>query len=164
MIAEISAAISTSKTILEALKTLNEVSKDEQVRSAVFELRSQLLSLQEKMFDANAQYEEKVEEIKALKKELDSKSAWDEEKNKYEMFQPADGMTVYRLKTEHNTCGGEIWVCPNCFSEHKVSFLNKRGVGDNALRCHACEFWILPKRMDEPTARRRPGTGWMKPY
>jgi hypothetical protein len=83
MIAEISAAISASKTILEALKTLNEVSKDEQVRSAVFDLRSQPLSLQEQMIEANVRYEEQSERIKVLRNELDTKNRWNEEAQKY---------------------------------------------------------------------------------
>lgn len=156
MIAEMSAVLGAIKTSVDLLKTLNSVSKDEKVRNAVFDLQSQLLSLQEKMFEANARYDEQAEQIKALKKQLDSKNKWDQESAEYEIYHPAEGMTVYKLKTEHNATGSEIWACPNCFNIQKISFLNKRVAGDRILRCHACEFQILPEKIENPISHGRP--------
>ncbi len=147
MIAEMSAVLGTLKTSVELLKTLNNVSKDEKVRSAVFDLQSQLLSLQEKMFEANARYEEQAEKIQALKKELDNKNKWHKEAKKYEIYHPAQGMTVYKLKAEHNTLLGEIWACPNCFNDQKISFLNKPAADCLNFKCHACGFDIIPERI-----------------
>ena len=52
MIAEMSAVLGTLKTSVDLLKTLNNVTKDEKVRSAVLELQNELLSLQGKLFEA----------------------------------------------------------------------------------------------------------------
>jgi hypothetical protein len=144
MIAEMSAVLGTVKTSVELLKTQNNVSKDEKVRSAVFDLQSQMLSLQEKMFEANARYEEQAEWIKELQKELDSKNRWEEAAKKYEVYHPAHGITFYRLKHEHNVSGSEIWACPNCFSDQKISILNKPGFDFLNYKCHACGFDVIP--------------------
>jgi predicted RNA-binding Zn-ribbon protein involved in translation (DUF1610 family) len=158
IITEIGAALGTIKNSIDVLKTLNNVTTDEKVRSAVFELQSQLLSLQVQMIEANTRYDEQAELIKALQKELDSKNKWEEESAKYEIHHPIDGMTVYRLKAEHNNTGSEIWVCPNCYGNQKISFLNRPKKGYLNFVCHPCGFEIQAERAQAPV--RTPRSGW----
>lgn len=158
MIEQIALALGVTRNSLDLLKTLNNVTTDEKVRSAVFEIQDQLLSLQQKMFEANAQYEQQGERIKDLQKELDSKNKWEEESAKYQIHHPIDGMTVYKLKDEHNTTGGEIWACPTCFGNQKISFLNRPKKGYLNFVCHPCGFEIQPERAEMPVIR--PRTGW----
>lgn len=159
MITEFGAALGTIKTSVDLLRALNKVTTDEKVRIAVFEIQDQLLSLQQKMFDANAQYEEQGERLKALQKELDSKNKWEEESAKYEIYHPADGMTVYKLKAESNPSDGEIWACPNCYGNQKIFFLNRPKKGYLNFKCHACGFEIQPERVEPSAKTVRPG--WM---
>jgi predicted RNA-binding Zn-ribbon protein involved in translation (DUF1610 family) len=163
MIEQIALALGVTRNSLDLLKTLNNVTTDEKVRSAVFEIQVQLLSLQQKMFEANAQYERQGERIKDLQKELDSKNKWEEESAKYRIHHPADGMTVYRLKDEHNSSGGEIWACPNCFGNQKIFFLNRPKKGNLNFVCHACGFEIQPERVEPSAKTVRPrwmNNGW----
>jgi hypothetical protein len=162
MIEQIAGAIAVAKNSFDLLKTLNNVTTDEKVRSAVFEIQDQLLSLQQKMFEANAQYEEQGERLKALQKELDSKNKWEEESAKYQIHHPSDGMTVFRLKDEHNSSGGEIWACPACFGNQKISFLNRPIKGYLNFKCHPCGFEIQPERAEISVKTPRPG--WMKDW
>jgi predicted RNA-binding Zn-ribbon protein involved in translation (DUF1610 family) len=158
MIAEMGAALGAVRNSLDLLRTLNKVSTDEKVRSAVFDLQDQLLSLQGKMFDANARYEEQAERVKALQKELDGRNKWDEESAKYQLHHPIDGMTVYKLKAEHNSSDAEIWACPTCFGNQKISFLNRPKKGYLNFKCHACGFEIQPERAE--ISAQTPAPAW----
>lgn len=139
MITEISAAFGTVKTSVDLLKTLLKVTRDEEVRDAVFEIQNELLSLQEKLFAANARFEEQSTKLRDLQGQLDEKESWSEEAKKYDLFHPAEGMSVYRNRSDLN-----IWACPNCFGSRKISILNRPAVGNLNYRCHACKFEILP--------------------
>jgi cob(I)alamin adenosyltransferase len=60
MITEFAAAVGTIKTSVDLLRTLHNASEDEKVRSAVFEIQNDLLSLQSKLFEANERFEEQL--------------------------------------------------------------------------------------------------------
>jgi predicted RNA-binding Zn-ribbon protein involved in translation (DUF1610 family) len=160
MITEIASALATIKTSVDLLTKLNSVAQDEKVRSAVFNLQNDLLSLQTKLFETNDRFQEQSDRLKELQRELDSKNRWEEDEKKYEVFHPSLGMTVYRLKDNSNV--DQIWACPNCFGNQKISILNKRVTGDTRFGCHGCGFEIFIEYTDRPI-RRRPGGGWMKP-
>ena len=80
----------------------------------------------------------------AMKKQLEERDRWDDEAKKYGLFHPAEGMTVYKLRDDCNQSGEEIWVCPNCFGDHKIRFLNKPVADYINFKCHACGFEIIP--------------------
>jgi hypothetical protein len=102
MIPEFSAAVSTLSGSVGLLKTLLNTTRDEAVRTAIFDIQNELLSLQQKLFDANARFDEQSEKVKALQKQLDERDQSDEEAKKYPLFHPAEGMTVCKLLPEHN--------------------------------------------------------------
>jgi hypothetical protein len=153
MIAEFAAAVGTIKTSVDLLRTLHNASEDEKVRSAVFEIQNDLLSLQSKLFEANERFEEQSAKLGDLRKELSDRDSWDAEAKKYELFHPAEGMSVYKLRTEYNNSGGEIWVCPHCFGNRKISILNKLGAEFRNYKCHPCGFDIMPIPRKTPTVR-----------
>jgi hypothetical protein len=159
MIAEFSAALSTVKASVDLLKTLRNVSQDEQVRNAVFEVQNDLLSLQSKLFEANARFEEQSAKLGDLQRRLNERDQWEEEAKKYELFHPAVGMSVYKLMGEHNQTGGEIWACPNCFGNRKVSILNRPSVEYRNYKCHHCGLTIMPtpRAASKPAVKPR----WM---
>ena len=71
--------------------------------------QSALLSLQEQQFAGNARYEEKCKEAADLRRQLDDRDRWDEKAKNYDLFQLAQGMTVYKLRTDCNPTGGDIF-------------------------------------------------------
>src|SRR5271157_3931640 len=139
MITEISAAFGTVKTSVDLLKTLFKVTRDEDVRNAVFEIQNELLSLQDRLFAANARFEEQVAKVECLQKQLDERDKWDEVASKYALFHPAQGMSVYRNRSDM-----QIWACPNCFESRQISILNRPSVETENYVCHACKFEIMP--------------------
>jgi predicted RNA-binding Zn-ribbon protein involved in translation (DUF1610 family) len=153
MIAEFAAALGTIKTSVDLLKTLHNASEDEKIRTAVFEIQNDLLSLQTKLFEANARFEEQSAKLGDLRKELNERDNWDEEAKKYELFHPAEGMSAYKLRAEYNNSGGEVWVCPHCFGNRKISILNKPGAEYRNYKCHPCGFDIMPIPRKTPTVR-----------
>jgi hypothetical protein len=140
----ITAAVVSFNSTIGLLNTLYKVTQDEKVRERVFEIQTALLSLQEQQFAANARYEEKCKETTDLQRQLDERDAWDEKEKKYELFQMAEGMTVYKLRADCNPTGGEILACPNCFRNREISFLYHSSVGNLNYVCPACPFKILP--------------------
>lgn len=147
MITEITGAVTTVNTAVGLLKTLLKVGRDEELRTAVFEIQSELLNLQAKLFEANARFEEQSAKIDDLRRQLDERDRWDEEARKYDLFHPAQGMSVYKLRPDYNQSGGEIWACPNCFGDRKISILNRPAVEYRNYKCNACGFEIIPTPM-----------------
>jgi hypothetical protein len=139
LITEISAAFGTVKTSVDLLKTLLNVTRDEDVRNAVFEIQNELLSLQDRLFATNARFEEQSSKLDCLQKQLDERDRWDDEAKKYDLFHPAQGMSVYR-----NRMDMQIWACPSCFGNRKISILNRPAFEYRNYVCHACKFEIMP--------------------
>jgi|SRR5271165_1500041 len=142
MIAEIAQAVATVNSTVGLLKTLLKVGRDEEVRTAVFEIQNDLLDLQSKLFEANARFEEQSAKIDALRRQLDELNRWDELASQYDLFHPAQGMSVYKLR--YDKSGGEVWACPTCFGNRKISILNRPAVEYRNYKCHACGFEIIP--------------------
>jgi ATPase subunit of ABC transporter with duplicated ATPase domains len=113
MITEITGAVATVNSAVGSLKTLLKVGRDEEVRTAVFEIQNELLNLQAKLFEANARFEEQSAKIDDLRRQLGERDRWDEEAKKYDLFHPAQGMSVYKLRSNYNQSGGEIRACPS---------------------------------------------------
>jgi hypothetical protein len=134
----------TFNTTFDLLKTLYKVVQDEKIRDKVFEIKSALLLLQEQQFAADARYEEQAAELRDLRRQLDERDRWNEEAEKYDLFHPAQGMTVYKLRADCNHTDGEILACPNCFGNRKISILNHPAVGNLNYLCPTCSFKILP--------------------
>lgn len=140
----ITAAVVTVNSTIGLVKALYKVTQDEKIRERVSEIQSALLSLQEQQIAANARYEEKCKEVADLQRQLDDRDRWDEKARKYDPFQLAEGMTVYKLRADCNPTGGEILACPNCFRNREISFLYHPSLGNLNFICHACSFKILP--------------------
>jgi superfamily II helicase len=145
MIAEITGAVATINSTVGLLKTLLKVGRDEEVRTAVFEIQNELLNLQAKLFEANARFEEQSAKIDDFRRQLDERDRWEEQASQYDLFHPAQGMSVY--KRRYDPSGGEIWACPTCFGNQKISILNRPAVEYRNYKCHACGFEIIPKPM-----------------
>jgi hypothetical protein len=107
----ITAAVVSFNSTIGFLNTWYKVTQDEKVREKVSEIRTALLLLQEQQFAANARYEEKCKEAAELRRQLDDRDRRDEETKKYDPFQLAEGMIVYKLRADCNPTGGEILAC-----------------------------------------------------
>jgi hypothetical protein len=108
----ITAAVVTFNSTIGLLNTVYKVTQDENIRERVFEIQSALLSLQEQQFAANARYEEKCKETADLRRQLDDRDRWDEKARKYNPFQLAEGMTVYKRRTDCNSNGRRDFGVP----------------------------------------------------
>jgi ATPase subunit of ABC transporter with duplicated ATPase domains len=126
MIAELNAVLTTAKATIGLLKTLQDVNKDEAVRSAVFDIQSNLLSLQEKLFEANDRFAEQSAEIADLKEKLASFQRWEETRAKYQIVELYEGRYAYKMRNTSGDIEDKLRYCATCFESGKLRLLQIR--------------------------------------
>jgi hypothetical protein len=127
----------------------------EAFRAKSIELQGVVLETLEKAIAAREAQTEQGDRISALEAEVTSLKSWDAEKQNYELKKSGDASVAYMLKPEARGTKPPHWLCPNCFSGGKKSFLNPLGtqVGRGwVYKCSSCSAspscWHAP-RWDE---------------
>jgi hypothetical protein len=146
MIAEISAALSTIKALADLSKTLRNATQDEAVRSSVFDIQNDLLSVQAKLFEANARFEEQSAENAALKEKLASIRRCDETKARHEIVELYPGRYAYKLRSPTGSLEKNLRYCATCFDSGKLSLLQERGNLVGVYECPVCKYQLAPPK------------------
>jgi hypothetical protein len=132
MVAELFAGVGAFKSMLDMAKALKDMNDVALRNAAVIELQGQILSAQE----AQASL---VERVRSLEREVASFEKWDTEKEKYELKNIAFGSLAYVLKPETRGPAPPHWICPNCFTDKKISIIQFKDRGpDTGNFCPAC--------------------------
>jgi hypothetical protein len=132
MVAEIFAGVSSLKAAFDIAKGLKDIDDATRRNAAVIELQEKILSAQE----AQASL---VERVRALEAEVTSFEKWEAEKEKYEMQSIGWGAFAYVLKPQARGAAPPHWVCPNCFTNKKISIIQFKDRGqDHGHFCPAC--------------------------
>ena len=126
--------IESQTKILAALEKLGST------QNAIFEMREQLLALQE--------------QNRTLKQELEQADAWNEKIGSYKLTQTPGGAVVHASIGEP-----PHFVCPSCVNERKLQILQDRRTMAGLFRCPGCkvEYPIKPERKPPPI--RYPNNG-----
>src|SRR5712671_2866909 len=131
------ASLKAAKDIGEAMIGLRD--------AAAFQAK--LLEFQSKLIDANnaafAAQDERVallERVSALEKEIARLSAWEEDKERYELKEVGSGAFAYVLKANEATGTGEPihWLCANCYQQGKKRLLQTHG-RDMSFQYYQCQ-------------------------
>jgi hypothetical protein len=144
MISELSAAFSTAQASVGLLKTLLSATQDEKVRNAVFEIQNDLLSLQSKLFEANARFEEQSAKLVDLQRQLDERDRWDETKAKHKIVELYEGRYAYKLCSPSGDIEDKLRYCVTCFESRKLSLLQERGNNIGVYECPVCKHLLAP--------------------
>lgn len=149
MLDMLSGALASAKTASEMGKTILELRDGEKIRSAVFELRSQLMDLQERMLRASEEQMMLLGRVAELEQQLSEKGERAMRRARYERHQfEATGCVAYRLRAEFRAEEPDHYLCSNCL-EKDDSLMTLHGK-EQVLTCPACQTSIratpAPKR------------------
>jgi hypothetical protein len=125
--AEISAGVTSLRMALDITKAMIGLRDAEAFRSKSIELQQAIMDALDSGIAAREAYAAQLDRIRALETEMAGLKAWDAEKQNYELKQVGDGAVAYMLKPEARGTEPPHWLCPNCFSQGKKSFLNSTG-------------------------------------
>ena len=146
---EIGLGIKALKTAFDIAKEAKDLTDTTAMRSKIIEMQSLIMDAQASAIDAREGHATQVERIRQLEEEVADLKAWGREKSRYEMKRPWAGATVYALKESESAGEPQHWLCANCYTQGKKSFLNTVGsVGtDYMWKCPNCTV-SFPLRYD----------------
>ena len=150
-IAEIAAAISSSKTALDIAKAMIGLRDAEAMRGKTIELQGVILEFLNKAIEAREAQSAQLDSIRALETEIAHLKAWDGEKQNYELKQLWREGMAYMLKPDARGAEPPHWLCPNCFSESKKRFFQPISSGsDSKYSCTSCKSQIVVSVQEKP--------------
>jgi formate dehydrogenase maturation protein FdhE len=134
---DIPLALGGLKTAIDIAKSLIGVRDQTIIQTRVIELNRIILQVQEDATIARAERDELKQTIRALQAEIEATNSWDAEATHYALKQVGKGVVLYGLKT--NRGEPDHYLCPNCFSDRKKSFVQKTQASRHGeLFIHKC--------------------------
>lgn len=110
--------------------------------TSVISFQGYILSLQKKLLSLQEEIEALQKENAQLKNNIESAEKWKEESKLYEPCELFPGVWVYSPKDKDQK-GPRL--CPNCFQEKRISFLQLRKHKDKGIyyACSNCSFEVM---------------------
>ena len=121
-VAEIAAAITSSKAALDIAKAMVGLRDAEAMRTKTIELQGLILEFINKAIEVREAQSAQLNAISALEAEITRLKAWDAEKQQYELKPAGHGGVAFMLKPEARGGKAPHWLCPTCFEAGKKSF------------------------------------------
>ena len=127
--------------IVDAIGKAIELFKNLPKDKATQEFQKQLVEVQALAVASNKQMLKLQTQNHALEEKLSKLEDFSEEKNRHELRRLGETVSVYVLKEEFMNRSGEVHeLCPNCFADSKLSYLDKsRFQGGYELKCARCQ-------------------------
>jgi hypothetical protein len=145
-IGAVGGAIGAVKTLVGMTKATADAIIDEKQREKLYEIRSGLMDLQEKVLEDQQSRMELLTQLETITKERDSLKDKKSKLDDYELFSVGPGRHVFRAKPQIGT--PDHFACPNCITStgHPSVLQVERGYGSegNETRywCTLCTFQI----------------------
>jgi hypothetical protein len=139
--AEIAAAITGLRSALDITKAMVGLRDAEAFRTKSIELQSIIMDAYDKGITAREAQSEQLNRIGTLEAEVARLKNWDAEKDNYELKKCGEGSVAFMLKPNMRGSEPPHWLCPNCFSNRKKSFLNSTGASQQrgwVYKCSVC--------------------------
>ena len=134
-IPEISAAVTSVRTMADIFKGMLGLHVDSQVKDMLIDAQNVTLQLQSQMFDVMAKFEAQADELRELREKLRQKEDWNLTAAKYVLCQTEHGNFMYRLKSPQTPADRASEFCAFCFGKNKIVLLQNR-------YCHECQQGI----------------------
>lgn len=144
-IALIQSAITGLKTAADIAKGILDLKTMAEVQGKIIELQAAILSAQSSALAAQSDQFAMVEEIRALKEEIARVKAWEEQKQRYALYEVRSNRFVYLLKESRKGTEPPHWICAKCYEDGRKSVLQFQGtyfVDTHCLTCHLCKNTI----------------------
>ncbi len=141
VITEIVAAAKSAKTAFDIAKGLKNTIDDVKLKEQISPLLDTIIDLQSYIFSINSDYQSVLDENNKLRQEIVDIKNWDNEKEKYKLFEPGNGVYVYAPKESQKSGEPEYYLCANCFqNENRKSVLQRKGMSGFDRFKHYCPF------------------------
>ena len=153
-------------TIFTALGGLANIGKAIAEASDASQRKSQLIEFQNAIINANTMIasvqQQNASLLRAkddLEKQVVQLKHWEAERQRYSLVTVLDGIVVYALKESMSRSEAPHWLCTNCFSGGKKSFLNTIGGARNfsMLTCPSCNSKLQTKYRGTLRSEYAPG-------
>lgn len=140
-LAELTAAATSIKAVLDIAKGLKQTIDDVKLKEEISPLLDSIIDLQSHILIINTDYQSILEENYKLRQEIMNFKNWDNEKNKYKLLSIDGEVFVYVPKKSQKAGEPKYQLCANCFQHNnRKSILQVKGmVGMNRLT-HYCTF------------------------
>ena len=145
--ADVAAALTSIKTASDLITLIYKSKVDRAITEKAQELNSQIILLQNVVFDLQTQNQSLLKETDDLKRQLAQMEQWQTEAARYELKELDAGVFVYALKPDLNTGEPVHWLCPNCYQQHQKSILQLRTKGQtsNMFLCPHCKTELFDR-------------------
>jgi hypothetical protein len=152
-VAEIAAAITSSKAALDIAKAMVGLRDAETMRTKTIELQGLILEFLNKAIEAREAQSAQLNTISALETEITSLKAWDAEKQQYELTPIGHGGVAFMLKPEARSSKAPHWLCPTCFEAGKKSFFQPATTAGGfgaPVECKTCKSVVATSPGESP--------------
>jgi hypothetical protein len=140
--AEIGLAVTSLRSAIDIVKAMVGLRDAESFRARSIELQGIIAEALGQVVEAREAQATQLERIHALETEVAQLKAWGAEKQNYELKKLWTGAMAYMLKPETRGAEPPHWLCPNCYTEGKKSFLQPQMSTDSVLspglKTYAC--------------------------
>lgn len=135
--------------VMTGLKSASEISTAliglkvaSEVKDKVIQLQNAIISAQTSAFEANIKLNSLYDENNSLKIKIEKLLDWRNEKAKYSLITPWNGVVVYALKKDCAEGNPPHWLCPNCYNDGQKSILIQQyeGNGFISFSCSRCKL------------------------
>lgn len=159
MLTEITAAVQSTKALVEIIKSANDLSNHAELLMAVNAVQEKL----SQTLLANVESVEKIssltEEIRQLKEQIEKVENWASDMERYELQTLETGTLAYSLKQGKEFGEPHHYLCANCVQSRIKSILQPSGP---LLGCSKCGTKISRKKQSQPTVSRSGHSGEFK--
>ncbi|MBE9397875.1 hypothetical protein IOQ59_11460 [Pontibacterium sp. N1Y112] len=120
-----STAIGILSSLLGLAKSINDTVTDSKTLAATIELQEKIRELNSAILQMQDDHQSLLDEKNSIKEELSNRINWDKTASKCKTHQICSGVTVIIENDDTSSEKDPVYFCPNCFSNQKLSFLNK---------------------------------------
>ncbi|TAJ84550.1 hypothetical protein [Reyranella sp.] len=132
--ANVMGGISAFTGLIGMARGLKDINDAVVRNEAIYELTGKLL-------DAQQEYAEQIEKVRALEAKLASYENWESEKERYELTEDEYSKVItYSLKEGAQPSEPSHSICPDCYQQRKKSIIQpeRRVGGTETLVCRVC--------------------------
>ena len=138
-ITEIVAAVSSLKTAINLVKDMKQTVDNVKLKETISPLFDTIIDLQSHILSINTEYQTILEDRNRIRQEIVDLKNWENEKEKYKLFEPGKGVFVYIPKDFQQSGEPEYYLCANCFQNKNIkSMLQKKGIAGFERFKHYC--------------------------
>jgi hypothetical protein len=157
----IAAALSSLNTLKNLAQAMIGLRDGQVLQEKVIEFNSALIDAQTKIFGVNEERTSLIDRIRELEKEVSDLKDWDREKRRYELIALAPNLVAYAIKDAMRGTEPPHYVCANCYTDGKKSYLQQVTKGDyfDKYHCNSCGEELGVNKGSPPTHYARPFYG-----